>query len=70
MATPSSMLAWRTPMDRGGWRATIHGVTQSQMRLSMHNPPRLMIQLEHESGKRAVSVRVLCVKHRNKLWLT
>ena len=25
-ATHSSMLAWRIPMDRGAWRATVHGV--------------------------------------------
>ena len=24
------------PMDRGAWRATVHGVTESQTRLSMH----------------------------------
>ena len=30
MATHSSMLAWRIPMDRGAWRATVHGVTKSQ----------------------------------------
>ena len=24
MATHSSILAWRIPMDRGGWRATVH----------------------------------------------
>ena len=30
MATNSSILAWRIPMDRGAWRATVHGVTQSQ----------------------------------------
>ena len=29
MATHSSILAWRIPMDRGAWRATIHGVTHS-----------------------------------------
>ena len=45
------------------------GHTESNATKHAH-PPRLMIQLEHESGKRAVSVRVLCVKHRNKLWLT
>ena len=26
-ATHSSILAWRIPMDRGAWRATVHGVT-------------------------------------------
>ena len=29
MATHSSILAWRIPMDRGAWRATVHGVTKS-----------------------------------------
>ena len=30
MATHSSTVAGRIPMDRGVWRATVHGVTQSQ----------------------------------------
>ena len=30
MATRSSILAWRIPMDRGAWRATVHGVTKSR----------------------------------------
>ena len=34
MATQSSILAWRIPMDRGAWWATVHGVTKSQTRLS------------------------------------
>ena len=25
MATHSSILAWRIPMDRGAWKATVHG---------------------------------------------
>ena len=29
MATHSSILAWRIPMDRGAWRAIVHGVTKS-----------------------------------------
>jgi len=28
MATHSSILAWRIPMDRGAWPATVHGVTK------------------------------------------
>ena len=32
-ATHSSILAWRIPMDRGAWQATIHRVTKSQTRL-------------------------------------
>ena len=34
MATHSGILAWRTPMDRGARRATVHGVAQSQTQLS------------------------------------
>ena len=29
-ATHSSILAWRILMDRGVWRATVHGVAKSQ----------------------------------------
>ena len=28
-ATHPSILAWRIPMDRGAWRATAHGVAES-----------------------------------------
>ena len=34
MATHSSILAWRIPIDRGAWWATVHGVTESWTRLS------------------------------------
>ena len=30
MVTHSSIPAWRIPMDRGAWRATVHGVEKSQ----------------------------------------
>ena len=30
MATYSSVLAWRIPMDREAWQAIVHGVTKSQ----------------------------------------
>ena len=33
IATHSSILAWRIPLDRGAWRATVHGVAESQIRL-------------------------------------
>ena len=33
MPTHFTMLAWRIPMDRGAWRATIHGVAKSPTRL-------------------------------------
>ena len=34
MAAHSSILAWRIPMDRGAWWATVHEVAKSWTRLS------------------------------------
>ena len=34
MATHSSILAWRIPMDREAWQATGHGVAKSRTQLS------------------------------------
>ena len=33
-ATHSSILAWRIPLDRGTWWATVHGVAKSQALLN------------------------------------
>ena len=33
MATHSSILAWKNPMNRGAWWAAVHGVTKSQTQL-------------------------------------
>ena len=33
MATHSSILAWRIPLDRGAWWATVHRVAKSRTRL-------------------------------------
>ena len=29
LGTHFSILAWKNPMDRGAWQATVHGVTKS-----------------------------------------
>ena len=34
MATHSNIPAWRIPIDRGDWQATVHGVTKSWTQLS------------------------------------
>ena len=34
MATHSSILAWSIPMDRGAWRAIVHGIAKCWMQLS------------------------------------
>ena len=33
MATHSSILAWRIPMDRGPWQAIVHGVAKTPIGL-------------------------------------
>ena len=33
MATHSSVLAWRIPMDIGAWRAAVHEIAKSQIQL-------------------------------------
>ena len=34
MATHSSILAWRIPMDRGAWQAAVHELTKNWAQLS------------------------------------
>ena len=34
MATHISIPAWKIPMDRGAWQATVHGVTKDRTQLS------------------------------------
>ena len=36
MATHSSILGSENSIDRGAWRATVHGVAKSQRQLSTH----------------------------------
>ena len=45
MATHSSILAWRTLMDRGAWRATVHGVVRVRHDLATKPPlpPQLLL---------------------------
>ena len=42
METHSSILAWKIPMDRGAWQATVHGImkesdTTEQVTLPNHH---------------------------------
>ena len=48
MATHSSILAWRIPMDRGAWRATGHGVTKSWTQLKRLSTEHHMSQSSTE----------------------
>ena len=47
LATQSSILAWRIPMHRGAWRATIHGVTRARHSLAPKPPPPPRIKDTH-----------------------
>ena len=48
MTTHSSILAWKIPMDRGGWRATVR--VQSQIWLSTHTHSNI---LKHQTADTA-----------------
>ena len=39
MATHSSILAWRIPMDRRVWQATVHGIARVRLDLVTKQPP-------------------------------
>ena len=58
MATPSSILAWRIPMDRGGWWALVHAVAESRTRLK-----RLSVNTEQIRGPGKC---VYCLFHRSR----
>ena len=45
MATHSSILAWKNPMDRGAWQATVHGVARAGHSLAT-KPPTLRLSRE------------------------
>ena len=45
LTTHSSILAWRIPMDRWTWWATVHGVTESQKQPSNSATKRSTAQL-------------------------
>ena len=36
MASHSNILAWKIPMDRGAWWATIYGIIKSQTEVAKH----------------------------------
>ena len=50
MATHSSILVWKIPMDRGAWQAAVHGVAKSQTRrATKHSTAQGCV---HGSGRR------------------
>ena len=66
MATHFSILAWRIPMEKGAWRATVHRVTKSQTWLkwlSTHTHTYILGFPQWLSGKRLC---LQCWRHRRR----
>ena len=45
MATHCSILAWRIPMGRGAWQATVHGFAKSRIQLSDQAQQHTLLKL-------------------------
>ena len=63
MATHSTILAWRIPMDREARQATVHGVTKSQTERSdqaQHSTRILVSIFSQFQIKAAISVPLKC----------
>ena len=50
VATHSSILAWRIPMDRAAWRAVVHRVSKSQTQLKQLNTYTSSSQIKYISN--------------------
>ena len=61
MATHSSILAWRIPMDRGALWATVHGVTESLTQLSDSAQHSLLIGITFSSAALPPAPEAFCL---------
>ena len=51
MATHSRILAWRLPMERGAWRAIVHGIAESWTHLKQLRTCKLYINRKRTNKK-------------------
>jgi len=73
MTTHSSIFAWRIPVDRGAWQATVHGVTRVGHDLATKPPPPslsylhtlCLLCLMHLVGKISVCYGHTCCTENN-----
>ena len=63
MATHPSILAWRIPLDRGAWRAAVHGVKESDM------TERVSVKYDLAVVLMCIFLMTLDVKHLFKFFL-
>ena len=68
-ATYSSILAWRIPMDRGAWWATVHGVTVRYDWATKHQSPDLQAALRGFSSMLPDPWAALCPSPYHTVWL-
>ena len=59
MATHSSTLVWRILMNRGPWRATVHGVTKNQTQLTTTHSTAQISEVKNPPAKQETQVRSL-----------
>ena len=69
MAIPSSILAWRIPMDRGTWWPTVYGVTRVEHDLASKPPPRKEKKYYVESEEELKSLLMKVKEESGKSWL-
>ena len=53
MASHSSVLAWRIPMDRGAWQATAYGLTKNRTQLK-----QLSMHTQRQNSNRIGSIKL------------
>ena len=64
MATFPNILAWRIPMDRRVWQATVHGVEKSWARLSdFHYTTAVRICITNSLGCTPETNTTLCINY-------
>ena len=61
MATHSIILARKLPTDRGAWRATIHGVAESDMTEQLICPKCLSLHTSLSNAYQSVDVFLLVI---------
>ena len=59
MATHPSILAWRIPMDRGAWQATVHGVVRVGHDLATKPPPGFQSIIVSDSNIQLKNIYIL-----------
>ena len=68
MATHSSILAWRIPMDRGTWPATVHGLQRVGINLVTEHQKIVMLP-GSASGKESAYQCRRCKRREFNPWV-